>query len=266
MGTDCDHIGRHRRAVDPTDVVATVARRCDDDDPGVPGTLDGRREWITLVRRHARHAEREVEYTDVEPVVVPVLDDPVDAGDHLGDVGLARCAGDLDVDDPAVRGDAADHVAVVTGDDAGEVGAVAVGVEPGEIVEAAFVREVGPVDDLAGLVEPVDRSDAGVDQGDVDALPGRVLARILGLRLLRDHLHDHGLTRPDSHRQRDRLGVGGGRCSRGGVRARSRDHRANRQQCGDRCQKTAPPAQFGSSKNGHCWFPACSSYTVITTD
>ena len=93
----------------------------------------------------------------LSPLSLLVLDDPVDAGDHLGDVGLAGGAGDLDADDPAVGGDTADHVAVVAGDDAGEVGAVAVRVEPGEIVEATLVGEVGTVEDLARLVEAVRR-------------------------------------------------------------------------------------------------------------
>ena len=70
-----------------------------------------------------------------------------------------------------------DHVAVVTVDDAGEMGAVTVRVEVGEVVEAALVGEVGAVEDLAGLIETAHRCDTGIDEGDVDALPVRPSCR-----------------------------------------------------------------------------------------
>ena len=50
--------------------------------------------------------------------------------------GLAGRAGDLDAHQSALGRDAGHHVAVVTVDDAGEVGAVTVGVEVGEVVDA----------------------------------------------------------------------------------------------------------------------------------
>ena len=116
-------------------------------------------------------AEREVDDADVEPVRVAVAVDPLERGEHAGEAGLAVGAGDLDADQARARrhaGEAGERVAA--GDQAGDVRAVAEGVERGEPPVAALVREVGAVDHAAGLGEPADRDHAGVDQRDVDAV------------------------------------------------------------------------------------------------
>ena len=208
MSADRNHVGVDRRAIYPTCIVAPVASRSDNDDPGMPRPLDGGRERITLAASHTGHPEREVQNSDVEPVVVAVLDDPVDPGDHLGDAGLTARTGNLDAHDPAVRCDARYLVAVVAGDDPGQVRAVPVCVEIGKVREATFVRQVWPVDDLARLIEPVHRGDTRVDQCNVDALTGVALVGEFALGLLSDYLHWHRLTGLNCHRKADLFRIG----------------------------------------------------------
>ena len=93
-----------------------------------------------------------------------VLHDPVDGGDHLHHVGGTVRRADLHVDDAGAGSDAV-HTGPGTVDDAGEVRAMAVGVEVLEPWHLGVEREVGTVDDLA---DARDRRDAGVDQCDVD--------------------------------------------------------------------------------------------------
>ena len=133
VGAGVDGADRHDQRIDCRRVevllvLAAIARRDDHEDAGVPGPLDGGREHVAAVRVDPGLAEREVEHSDVEAVAVAVVDDPVDGGDHLRNGRDPVVAGDLQADDPGVGGDA-----LVTrtgaGDDAGHVGAVAVGVE-----------------------------------------------------------------------------------------------------------------------------------------
>ena len=71
-------------------LVAGVAGRGDDDDAVLPRLLGRVRERIDLVGLGRVRAVGEVEDADVQAVVVAVLDDPVDGGDDLGDVGRRR--------------------------------------------------------------------------------------------------------------------------------------------------------------------------------
>ena len=210
MGSNCEDVGRDGGAVDAADGVPTVSDCCDDDDSGLPGPLDGGRERIVGARGNVGQTERQIEHPDVQTVVVLVLDDPVDGGDDLLDVGDAVGSGDLHAHDAAVRCDAADLVAVVAGDDACEVRAVAEGVEVDEVRHPGFSGEVGSVHDLAGLVEARNGCDARVDQRHIDALAAETLLGQLSRRLLGDDPHRHGFAGPDGHRQRHLSGVIGG--------------------------------------------------------
>ena len=115
-------------------------------------------------------------------VVVLVLHDPVDRGEHPRHVGLTDRVGDLDADDLRVRRHAeevgavarADGIrfAVKPGDDPGHVRAVTERVEVAERAVAALGGEVRTVDDLAGGAQAIDRRHAEVDERDADALAG----------------------------------------------------------------------------------------------
>ena len=154
--------------------------------PAAPTTtslLGGEGERVDGVGLGAVGAEGEVEDADVQAVVGAVLDRPLDAGDHLGDVAVALGVGHLDAHDPRVRGHAHEVLAVprvgagrrggvAAADDPGHVGAVAEAVEAAEVRVERVQREVGPDDHLPRSGEAVDRRHPGVDQGDVDALAG----------------------------------------------------------------------------------------------
>ena len=75
---------------------AVVAAGCHDHDAGLPGLLDRVGERVDPVVLRRVRAVGEVDDPDVQPVVVPVLDDPVDRGDDLADVGAA--VGDADLE------------------------------------------------------------------------------------------------------------------------------------------------------------------------
>ena len=142
--TDSDHewvAGGHPEVF----AVAIVAGGDNDHDAGLPSLLDRKRQGVERGGLSGVGPERQVDHADVHPVVVLVLDDPVDGSNDLGDVHGAVVTRDLDVDDAGVGGDA-DELAVpgvgprigdpgvLAGDDAGHVGAVAVGVEVAEVV------------------------------------------------------------------------------------------------------------------------------------
>ncbi|GAB3868624.1 hypothetical protein GCM10027610_126180 [Dactylosporangium cerinum] len=97
-----------------------------------------------------------------------MLDDPVDAGDHLRDVHGAAGRADLDRGQLRLGGDAAEAGGgVVADDDAGEMRAVAERVEVAQVGRLGLEREVRAVDDLRrGQAGHVD--DAGVDERDAD--------------------------------------------------------------------------------------------------
>src|SRR3954453_14763523 len=100
-------------------LVAGVAAGCHHDDAGLPRLLDGVRERVDLVRLSRVRAVREVGDADVHPVVVAVLHNPVDGGDHLAHIDAAVGDTDLERDDARIGGDAAiaTCLAVVTGDE-----------------------------------------------------------------------------------------------------------------------------------------------------
>src|SRR5581483_5129466 len=146
-------------------------------DAVAPRHFGGVREGIVQIALCRVGAEAEVEHADVEAVVRAVLHDPVDGGDDLGDVDGATRVGDLDVEQSSVGGQAVVLTvpgSVAAGDDPGDVGSVAIVVDIGVLRLRLRVKgDVGAVDDLARHGESGDRGDAGVDNGDVDALAGR---------------------------------------------------------------------------------------------
>ena len=91
-------------------------------------------------------------------------------------VDQAGVGGDAD-EVPGVVLLARGDLRVAPGDDAGHVGAVAEGVQVAKVGRLRLERQVRAVDHLAGLVQPLDRGDAGVDQRHADALAGQRLAR-----------------------------------------------------------------------------------------
>ncbi len=108
-----------------------------------------------------------------------VAPQPVDREQHLGEAGRAVGAGHLDADHAGAGGDAlVAGERIVAGDHAGDVGAVAEGVEPGERADALLEGEVRPAEDRPGLREVADRDHAGVEHGDVHAgaVEGRLAA------------------------------------------------------------------------------------------
>ena len=136
-----------------------------------------------LVVLGAVGAEGQVEHPDVEAVGLPVRDHPVDGGQHLADVGGARGVGDLDADQPGVgrhadevllaAADGGRDLVVPTGDEAGHVGAVAVGVLVAQVVVLRLEGQVRPVQRPCSVPRrPSTGTVPGVDQGDVDALAG----------------------------------------------------------------------------------------------
>src|SRR4051794_37901325 len=112
-----------------------VAAGHHDDDAGLPRVLHRGGERVELVALHTVGAVGQVDDTDVHAVVVAVLHDPVDAGDDLADVDGAVVRTDLHTQQLRAGGDAleAGGGAVVAGDDAGHVGAVAEAVVVGEL-------------------------------------------------------------------------------------------------------------------------------------
>ena len=94
----------------------------------------------------------EVDDTNVHAVVVTVLDDPIDRGNHPGDVGSAVGGCDLDRGDPRIRGNAAvggsgsvglghGECAVLARNEAGHECAVASRVEVAQVRRLRFERK-----------------------------------------------------------------------------------------------------------------------------
>ena len=156
-------------------------------------------------------------------------DDPVDRGDDLGHVGVAVGVGDLDAEDARLGGHPDEVVrprpvapagagVVPAGDDAGHVGAVAVGVDVPEGVVLGLEGEVGSVTGCSAE-ETVHRLHARVDQRDVDALAGEAVLPEVVAPVSRRRCSCH--RQPRSGRRR----TGGGPTCRGlcaPPRARSR--------------------------------------------
>ena len=132
-GADRDHVRVvARRVPDRVGRSAAVARGDDDDDPGVPGVLDGRIDRVVDVGRGRVRAHRDVHDADAElGLVVDHVLQGVDDVDHRRLVGVV---GDLERDQVGLGSDAdvgavrrVGDVAVerVAGEDAGDVRAVA---------------------------------------------------------------------------------------------------------------------------------------------
>ena len=111
-----------------------------------------------------------------------MLHDPVDGGENGAEVGVAVGVGDLDRHEAGAWRDADEAArhgrivgvqssAVAAGDEAGHVRPVAERVGAEQTAHARLGRQVGAAQQ-AGADEAVDRHDAGVDEGDVDAATG----------------------------------------------------------------------------------------------
>ena len=154
----------------------------DDDDPGKPGAFDRVGQRIEHIVLGAVGAERQVEDANVEAVAVAVLDDPVDRGDDLGDVGHAVGGANLHVRLTRARRHAYEVIVgvaswsfglaprVARSDDAGHVSAVAVAVDVARRGRLRVERQVRAVDQAAGEVGL--RVYARVDHRNVDAVAG----------------------------------------------------------------------------------------------
>src|SRR5207247_4681733 len=135
-------------------------------DAGVPRPLDGEVKGVGQVTLRGVGSEREVE----DPDAVGVLEghDPLEGGKQTHQVGAPVGAGDLDRDEAGAWRDAL-HAAggggALPGDQPSDERSVAVGVDV-----VLFRREVLGVEDLPG--EVAGGVDAGVDDGNVDPLPG----------------------------------------------------------------------------------------------
>ena len=112
-------------------VAPVVAGRADDHDAGVPKGIHGLDQRVHRRGLVDRMAEREVD--DADPVLRLVVQDPLQAGQHVGAEAAAGAVEDADGDEARLRGQArhaaVGRVAAVADEDAGHVRAVAVGVD-----------------------------------------------------------------------------------------------------------------------------------------
>ena len=132
-GADGDHVRVvARRVGDRVGRIAAVARGDDDDDPGVPGVLDGRVDRVVEVGRGRVRAHRDVHDADAELVLV--VDHVLERRDDVDHRRFVVVIGDLQRDHVGLGSDAdvgavgrVGDVAVerVAGEDAGDVRAVA---------------------------------------------------------------------------------------------------------------------------------------------
>ena len=194
--TDRDHVGVVRRVVELRRAETGVARRDDHHDAVMPRDLGRVRQWIELVVLRAVGPEGQVEDPDVQPVAVAVLDDPIDRGDDLRHVGRAVARRHLDRDDASAGSGTHEVVigflvllawrdgSIASRDQTRHVGAVAIGVDVGQIRSLRVERQVGSVDHLQ--VDARHGGDARVDQRDVDTFPRPTpLPHLAELRVLR---------------------------------------------------------------------------------
>ena len=123
---------------------ARVAGRRNHDDAALPRLLDGEGERVKVIRLAGVGAVGKVDHADVEPVVQPVLDHPVDRGDDLADVRAAIGGRDFEAQDARVGRDAAIRARrgapvrggqgrVMSGDQAGHERAMPKGVEIAQV-------------------------------------------------------------------------------------------------------------------------------------
>ncbi len=168
--------------VEAVGTVSLVTGGDDNNDPLIPGFLDGGGERIGHVALPLV-AEGKRDDPDVHAVRLPVGDDPLDPSDELSQRGRTAAVGNLHIDESSVWGDAGEvrntldrHATVVASDDARKVGSVAEEIDVGGCRVASFWGQVGAVDDLA-VVEAVHLRDTGVDDGDVDALAAQSAVR-----------------------------------------------------------------------------------------
>ncbi len=192
---DRDHVRVDRRVVEDRRALAGVARRHDDDQAVPPRVLGCGSERVELVGLHRVGTEGQVHHAHRRAVGSGlVLGDPVQRGDHLADVGAAvsrrefdrleLCVGsdtELGVRVELLDGLGGQRAAVVRGDDAGQVGAVPVGVLIGEHA-VALDREVRAVGQLVRAGESGDGGGAAVEQRDGYTLPGDLALLRVGLQ------------------------------------------------------------------------------------
>src|SRR6185295_3680645 len=144
--------------------VAVVAGGGHDHYAGVPDPLDGNVDRVAAVAVDRIDGQRQVDDPGVEDVAGGGHE--VEGGDEAHQVGGAVGAGDLDRDQVGIGRHALDRPiggGAGTGDEAGDEGAV-----PVAVAVVGFAGQVDAACHLAG--EVADRVDAGVDDGDADAL------------------------------------------------------------------------------------------------
>src|SRR5205085_11347366 len=170
-----DYVRVGGRRVQTEDVVAVTCRG-HNHDARLPRLLRRVSERIGDVAHVQLGAEREVEHADVEAVAVTMHDHPAHGEQKLAEVGGAIVRGGLHGHETGVRRHTAETGGgVVPHHDAGEVRAMAVGVQA---LGRRIVRlrcEVRTDVDLGGRVETGHRDNARVDQRYVDALAGHAL-------------------------------------------------------------------------------------------
>ena len=128
---DGDHLGRVARAGDgDVAVTAAVARGADHHDAGVPQLLDRLHQGIDAGGLVHRVPQGDVDHADA--VLVLVIEDPLQPGQHIGSHPAADAVQDAHRDQARFRRDtrhAAAGVAAAADHDAGHVGAMAVGID-----------------------------------------------------------------------------------------------------------------------------------------
>ena len=196
---DRDHERVGRRRSETSRLGTAVAGRRDDDDPCVPGPLDGSRDRIAEIGRIRLAVEGQVDDSNVE--LVGVGDHPIDAGDQAGQRHDSVPAGDFDRDDAGVGchtheplrmvgGERRVGADLTTGDDAGHVGAVPERVEVGGRIVELFRAEIDSSNQFPGCREFVDCGHTGVDHRDVDTRAGdALLPQRSGPDLVDDAIH-----------------------------------------------------------------------------
>ncbi|CAB4827658.1 unannotated protein [freshwater metagenome] len=181
---DSDHVGIHGRAGEAARVVAVVAGGDNHHDAGLPRPLERVGQRIGGVRQRRATAVGEVEHPDLQ--IGGVLDDPVDASDDLRDIGGASVVANLDRHDACARSNTFEPLRVllgelrvrarsVSGDDAGDVRAVAEVVVVGGLGDTGFGGEVDQGNHLGVVRKSRNGGDTGVDDSNVDAFAGIAL-------------------------------------------------------------------------------------------
>ena len=142
-GSHRDHVGIERW-IAQSGSVAVVSGRHHHDNAAIPCHLHCVSQGIERVLLNSVGAEREVQYPDVQTVVVAMLDYPIDGRNHLRDIDRTVGIGHLDVQDTCTGSDP-DELArflgtegigetVAAGNDPCHMGTVPVRIQIGEIL------------------------------------------------------------------------------------------------------------------------------------